>query len=209
MVGERHVVIMLKVPRAGRVKTRLARGIGVARATAFHRSSVRILVARLLAPRRWSLHLAITPDAERASPALPRGPSRRGQGLGDLGDRMQAVMDTLPPGPVVIVGSDCPGLGQVDLAMAFHALGRANAVFSPAPDGGYGLVGMKRRPAVPRLFEAVRWSHAETLADTLRNAAGLDTALLAPLLDVDEEKDLRHSNLRRQVGRLVLPKGSC
>ncbi|MDX2288309.1 MAG: TIGR04282 family arsenosugar biosynthesis glycosyltransferase [Hyphomicrobiaceae bacterium] len=200
---------MLKEAKAGRVKTRLARGVGVARAAAFYRTAVRLLLTRLTAPRRWVLHLAIAPDGAVATRSLPAGHHRFGQGSGDLGDRMQAVMDRLPPGPVVIVGSDCPGLRAADVAAAFRALGRADVAIAPAPDGGYGLVGLRRRPMVPRLFAGVRWSHRETLADTLRNAAGLDVALLQPLADVDEAKDLRHPLLRRLVGRLVLPKLTC
>jgi hypothetical protein len=75
------------------------------------------------------------------------------------------------------------------IAAAIRALGRADAVFGPAEDGGYWLVGMgPRRPARP--FAGVRWSSGHTLADTLRNFAGRRVALLRRLRDVDTAEDL-------------------
>jgi glycosyltransferase A (GT-A) superfamily protein (DUF2064 family) len=89
----------------------------------------------------------------------------------------------------VLVGSDIPGLSRADLAAAFRALGRADAVFGPAEDGGYWLVGFgPRRPAQP--FADVRWSTRHALADTLANFAGRRIALLRSLRDVDTAADL-------------------
>ena len=89
----------------------------------------------------------------------------------------------------VLVGSDIPGLGPADIAAAFHALGRADAVFGPAEDGGYWLVGLgPRRPERP--FAAVRWSTRHALADTLANFRGRRLALLRRLRDGDTAADL-------------------
>jgi len=89
----------------------------------------------------------------------------------------------------VLVGSDIPGLSRDDLAAAFRALGRADAVFGPAEDGGYWLVGLgPRRPAHP--FATVRWSTPHALADTLANCRGRRVALLRRLRDVDTAEDL-------------------
>jgi hypothetical protein len=90
----------------------------------------------------------------------------------------------------VLVGCDIPGLGAADIAAAFRALGRAGAVFGPAEDGGYWLVGFgPRRPARP--FAGVRWSTEHALADTLRNCAPHPVALVRRLRDVDTAADLR------------------
>ncbi|WP_198373490.1 TIGR04282 family arsenosugar biosynthesis glycosyltransferase, partial [Roseomonas rosulenta] len=112
---------------------------------------------------------------------------RIGQAAGDLGARMEGAMR---PHPVaVLAGSDIPDLRPADIAAAIRALGRADAVFGPAEDGGYWLVGMgPRRPARP--FAGVRWSSAHALADTLRNFAGRRVALLRRLQDVDTAADL-------------------
>ena len=183
---------MVKEPRPGRVKTRLGRGIGTVPAAWWFRGQSRRLLRRLRDPR-WDLILAVSPDAEgmrsRVWPAdLPRVP----QGPGDLGRRMGGLMRALPPGPACIVGSDVPGLGRAQVADAFAALGRADAVLGPAPDGGYWLVGLRRTAPPPAgLFEGVRWSSPHALADTERTLAGLRVARVATLADVDTAADLR------------------
>jgi uncharacterized protein len=111
------------------------------------------------------------------------------QGPGGLGARMQRLMDRLPPGPVVIIGSDIPGIARRDIAAAFHALGAGDAVFGPADDGGYWLVGQRRMPRILRLFDAVRWSSRHTLADTLANVEGRRVCLLRSAADVDGAAD--------------------
>ena len=101
---------MAKTPVAGRVKTRLAGEVGVVRATAFYRSAVRTVVTRLAADRRWRTYLAISPDTDLAHPAWPAPVPRLPQGGGDLADRMHAIMMRLPPGPVVVIGTDIPAV---------------------------------------------------------------------------------------------------
>lgn len=187
-----QLVIMLKEPQPGRAKTRLGREIGmVAAAWWFRRQSAR-LIRRLSADPRWQVVLAVSPDAaglaSRVWPAhLPRIP----QGRGDLGDRMGRIFRRLPPGPVCIVGADIPGICPVHVARAFAALGGAEAVFGPAPDGGYWLVGLARRGSVPAtLFRGVRWSTRHALADSMASLPGRRIALADTLADVDEAADL-------------------
>lgn len=112
------------------------------------------------------------------------------QGGGNLGQRMQRIMDGLPPGPMVIIGSDCPDLRPQHIRSAFRTLGTNGAVLGPASDGGYWLIGLKRFPHVPRAFDGVRWSTEHALADTEANLARLRIAHLAILDDVDEAVDL-------------------
>lgn len=102
---------------------------------------------------------------------------------------MQRVMDRLPPGPVIIIGSDVPAITATHIARAFHTLKGADAVIGPSPDGGYWLIGLRRRPRVARIFKGVRWSHPQTLADTLRNMSGLRVSSIDELNDVDDADD--------------------
>jgi hypothetical protein len=125
-----------------------------------------------------------------------------GQGTGDLGERMGRVMRALPPGPAVIIGTDVPDIRPDHVARAFRALGRHDAVFGPAADGGYWLVGLRRRPRVPEIFEGVRWSTEFALADTLANALTLDVALLDVLDDVDDGAALERWRRREARGYL-------
>lgn len=188
-----RLVLMAKTPVAGRVKTRLARQIGAVAATAFYRRATQMTLARLAADPRWITLVAVAPDTAVAAPHWPADVARLPQGGGDLGARMQRVFDRLPPGPVVIVGTDIPGIRPSHVAEAFALLGRSDAVFGPAGDGGYWLVGLKRRPRVPRAFRGVRWSHPETLADNRAALEPLAIATAATLDDVDHAAEWRAS----------------
>lgn len=184
------LVIFAKAPQAGQVKRRLAAGIGDVPATQFYRHSLRSMIRRLAPDPRWQTLLAATPDREvwplarrYALPALP-------QGVGDLGERMDRVMHGLPPGPVVIIGADIPDIRPRHIQSAFQRLGDHDAVFGPSDDGGYWLVGLRRRPVIPSIFGHVRWSTAHALTDTLANfKAGTRIARLETLSDIDTEED--------------------
>lgn len=195
---------MIKEPVAGRVKTRLARGIGTVAATAAYRAMISSLVARL-ADRRWQTTLAVSPDTACASRMMPLRTLRRPQGGGDLGHRLQRVLDDAPLGPVVIVGTDIPAIQSYDIAEAFRALGSHDAVFGQSGDGGYWLIGFKRMPRVPRAFAGVRWSSEYALADTRANLKGLRVSQLRVLDDIDAADDFARQ--RHLFGRRVIVPG--
>ncbi|MCV0369110.1 TIGR04282 family arsenosugar biosynthesis glycosyltransferase [Filomicrobium sp.] len=197
----RHLVVMAKLPVAGRVKTRLARGVGVGRAVSFYRAGLAAALGRVSQARRWTTYVAVAPDSGIYEPVWPISCRRIAQGRGDLGQRMQRVMDGLPPGPVVIIGSDVPEIRSEHIASAFKILASADVVLGPSPDGGYWLVGLRRRPRIARIFDRVRWSHAETLSDTLANAVGLQVCWLEQLDDVDDADDL--ARLSERAGRRI------
>jgi uncharacterized protein len=196
-----RLVIMAKVPAAGAVKTRLAREIGSVAATCFYRHATAALMSRVGWAPFWETVIAVTPDAAVTSRAWPVGVRRRAQGGGDLGARMQRPMHELPPGPVCVIGTDIPGIEVAHLRRAFRLLGRHDVVLGPAVDGGYWLVGMRRRPRVPRPFAGVRWSTRHALADTLRNLDGCSVGYAAVLGDVDCAADLKR--LAGRAGRRV------
>lgn len=187
---KRHLVVFVKAPRLGTVKTRLARSIGSVEAWLFYRRLTAVVLRRLEGP--WQIWLAVTPDrfAREGRFWPPRLPRRR-QGTGDIGRRMARPMIELPPGPVVIVGSDIPDLAQPHVRAAFAALGRHDAVFGPARDGGYWLVGLRRRPRRAHPFKpGIRWSSAHALADTLRHLGpSHGHTLLESLSDIDTAAD--------------------
>ena len=112
------------------------------------------------------------------------------QGGGDLGRRMGRLFQTLPPGPLVMIGSDIPGITRGHIARAFQQLGSQDWVFGPAEDGGYWLVGARRRPRIVTPFDGVRWSGTHTLDDTLANLSGQRIAFVDRLRDVDSGADL-------------------
>ncbi|MCH2067043.1 MAG: TIGR04282 family arsenosugar biosynthesis glycosyltransferase [Shimia sp.] len=179
---------MIKEPRPGRVKTRLGRDLGMTAAAWWFRHQSAALLRRLDDPR-WNLILAVAPDhkglSSRVWPAhLPRVP----QGTGNLGDRMARQL-RFHQGPTCIVGADIPGIQPSHIAQGFKALGDHDAVFGPAPDGGYWLVGLKHTPK-PGLFANVRWSTEHALADSCATLPDARIATVATLADVDTAADL-------------------
>lgn len=202
---KRHLVIFARAPQAGRVKRRLAGEIGQTAALRFYRTVLGRQIRRLANDRRWSVWLFVTPDDSLGHPAWRTIPRERvsGQGDGDLGQRMRRPFEVLPPGPVVLVGSDIPALQPAHIAHAFRLLGRHDLVFGPASDGGFWLVGARRARPLPRtLFAGVRWSTAHALADTLTGLpAQVSTALAEMLDDVDDARDLRRARLGQARAR--------
>jgi rSAM/selenodomain-associated transferase 1 len=189
----RHVIVFVKAPRLGQVKSRLAAGIGALPALRFYRATTTRLLRLLSRDSRWRTLLATTPPRARHGRDWDRTLVRLDQGAGDLGHRMRRAFRALPPGPAVIVGSDIPDLATRHLAAAFRALGDHDAVFGPARDGGYWLVGLRRsRPLPAGLFDRVRWSSPHALADTLASLPRhYSVARLEMLEDVDDRESYR------------------
>lgn len=192
---------MAKAPLSGRIKRRLAASVGPVSAARFYRTCLAHTLMRLGRDRRWRTLLAVSPDRDVSAPYWPRGIERVPQGGGDLAARMQRLFARLPPGPAIIVGSDIPAIRPSDIARAFRLLANSDAVFGRAADGGYWLVGMRRRPRLLSPFGNVRWSGPHALADTLRNLEGHRVAFAATLSDVDSEEDYRAA--RGKFERLI------
>ena len=194
-----HLVLFVRTPELGRGKRRLAQAIGDVATVRFERLMLALLLRRLAKDRRWRLRIAVTPDtARRRARHWRRGIEAQGQGEGDLGIRMCRALAACPPGPVVLVGGDIPALAAWHIAAAFRLLGGHDLVFGPAEDGGFWLVGARRAPRLPPLFERVRWSGPYALADTL---AGLprrvSVGFVDRLEDVDDSEAYRRFMPRR------------
>jgi rSAM/selenodomain-associated transferase 1 len=188
---KRTLVVMVKEPRAGRVKTRLGRDIGMIAAAWWFRHQLRRLLRRIGDPR-WEVVLAIAPDTAVNSRVWPAHLRRIPQGRGDLGQRMTRALHAAPRGPVCVIGADIPDITAVHISEAFRALGAHDAVFGPAFDGGYWLIGLRRGRALPpTLFAGVRWSSPHALADTIATLADHRIAYIARLRDVDTVADLK------------------
>lgn len=185
-------MVMTREPRLGRVKSRLAEDIGRIGALRVHRRLTTHVFRRLSGPEDWDRIALVTPDsAVGGQPFWPRGWRAVGQGRGDLGARMARPMRDLPRGPAVLVGADIPDIEKRHVREAFRLLGRCDAVFGPAADGGFWLVGFARRRPVPRnLFSGIAWSRRTTLADTLASLSESSIAFVDQLGDLDRAADL-------------------
>jgi rSAM/selenodomain-associated transferase 1 len=190
------LVLFAKAPVIGGAKTRLAVGVGKVHAWRRHRAMTAVLTRRLQ-DKRWRTVLAVSPDravGRRFPKVWPERLARQPQGGGDLGRRQAQVFGT-GRGPVCVIGTDAPAASRDDIARAFRALRRADAVIGPAEDGGYWLLALNA-PVPPALFDAIRWSHARTRADleARLRAFGLERVrYLRRLRDIDVAADLRPS----------------
>jgi rSAM/selenodomain-associated transferase 1 len=191
-----HLLVFARVPLLGRVKSRLAAGVGEAAALAIYHE--------LLAITRTAITEAHVPAtvwlADTAGEDLTTAETRewpdlttRVQPTGELGSRMLAAFEAaFAAGArrVAIIGTDCPGLRASHLVQAFALLETHDVVVGPATDGGYYLLGL--RATQPQLFQDKAWSTDSVLADTLADARrlGLHVAQLPELRDVDTADDL-------------------
>lgn len=186
MAERRRLVLFVRAPGLGRGKRRLASDIGDLAALRFERLMIERLLRRLT-DRRWELRIAVTPDrARRVAAGWRRGIAAYGQGAGDLGVRMQRALLAVSPGLVVLVGGDIPALRAAHIATAFRLLRAHDLVFGPSADGGFWLVGAHRPPRFAGLFDGVRWSSPDALADAL---AGLPRCIKVGFADTLEDVD--------------------
>lgn len=181
--------LMLKAPRPGLVKTRLAREVGEPEATRIYRRLVELQMSRLGTGWRIEIHYAPSDAEGEMRSWLGDGHHYEPQADGDLGDRMRAAMiGAFGRGAcrVVFLGGDCPYVDEDVLRVAIEALDEAEVVLGPATDGGYYLIGMKW--PLPALFEGVDWGTPIVLRQTMERITreGLRATLLRELEDVDD-----------------------
>lgn len=203
----RHLLVFARAPLSGRVKTRLAAGIGAEAALGVYRTLGRRVVDQVRnGPWRSVIHY--DPPVEESLVARwlgEDGVEFRAQVDGDLGFRMaEAIRGALASGAgtVCVIGTDAPEVDEPLVEEAFTALEQgADVVFGPAEDGGYYLVGL--RSLVPRLFQAMPWSTNEVLSESLERCRveKLKVELLRTLRDVDTQADLEASGLELRTHR--------
>ncbi len=183
-----RIIIFVKAPRPGFVKTRLADTIGPKNACDAYCQLVNTLLGSLAGLPH--VELRFTPDdAElEISQWLCEGWTAVPQGKGDLGQRMHRAIGQAKC-PAIVIGSDCPSINLTDISDAHEALEKHDVVLGPAVDGGYWLIGL--RVPCPALFDGIRWSTDNVLKETLARSekARLSVYLLHELADVDTEED--------------------
>lgn len=203
------IIVMAKAPLAGYAKTRLIPAIGAEGAAAVAECLLEHTLMQAWTAALGTVDLCCAPDT--AHPALARHATWPGmvlssQGQGDLGERMaRAFARWLAPGGanrVLMIGADAPALDAAMLRSAAQALHDHDAVFVPALDGGYALIGL--RQAAPALFAGMAWSTPVVMAQTrLRlRTAGLRHVELPPVADIDESADLVHLPWGRREHRM-------
>jgi rSAM/selenodomain-associated transferase 1 len=185
------LLILIKNPRPGYVKTRLARTVGDEAALRIYRyllGKTRVAAQGVRAER-----VLCYSDVVETNDDWPEADFiKTTQAPGDLGARMAASFQSAfdkGAEKAVIIGSDCPALTGALLQRAFDALDHSDFVLGPTPDGGYYLLGMRHFDET--VFQNIEWSTDSVRAHTLDRiaAAGKTCALMPVLSDVDTEED--------------------
>ncbi len=199
-----RIAVFAKAPVPGAVKTRLIPALGAEGAARLHRRLVRHGLAVATgaangmptAARPASVELWCAPDVTHgffADCASEFGVSLHAQGIGDLGERMARCF-AFAGGATLLIGSDIPAMDAACLDAAAAALAESDAVFVPAEDGGYVLVGLRAGLGAARdaVFRDVEWGSERVMQQTRERlgAAGLTWRELPPLWDLDRPGDL-------------------
>ena len=193
------LIVMAKAPVGGQAKTRLIPALGAEGAAQLAQRLLAHTLEQAAGLQADHWELCVSPDTRH--PAFEEAVAKAAgrlqlalQGEGDLGHRMHRAFERVLKAhrKALLIGTDAPALTTDILRQASAALDSHEAVFVPAMDGGYALVGLAR--PVPSLFHAMTWSTPQVMADTRLRArsAGLAWAELAPVHDIDEPADLAH-----------------
>jgi len=206
-----QLIVFVKAPRPGFVKTRLARGLGLDAACQAYRQMADAVLQRIGSLSEVELRFSPDDAEPEIRPWLRPGWTARPQGDGDLGQRMQAAFAEAFAGGadrVALIGSDCPEITSGDIRQAWRELATYDVVLGPATDGGYWLIGLKAPQ--PALFENISWGSETVLAETLQRAkaAPLRVQLLRILMDIDTQPQWRQWQAGTSPGSLPFGRGA-
>ena len=197
MTDKRCVLLFVKLPEKGRVKSRLALHIGEDMAVRLYEHMV-LDVIDLLKRGCFPFQICFTPPGARDQMTGWLGHEHLlvPQQGDNLGDRMEEAFNSVFAGEVevaLLIGSDIPGLTADVLDEAFTALVTNDAVIGPADDGGYYLIGFRKKSFEPGVFHDMVWSTGTVFRETMDklNDASLKVQVLPELTDVDTVEDLK------------------
>jgi uncharacterized protein len=191
------ILIFVKLPEKGSVKTRLAKDLGHGFVQTLYRNFVLDLL-ETLAKVKWPIIIYFHPpeSGNVVSKWLGKNYTYAPQKGVDLGERMKnAFADAFADGisKAILIGSDLPDLQNNILDMAFKALNVNDIVIGPSADGGYYLIGFRHSSFLPEVFKGISWGTDTVLKDTLKilREKNYRVSILPELRDVDTIEDLK------------------
>ena len=194
-MSSRLLLIFLRNPVPGSVKTRLAASVGDAKALEIYNKLIEHTVeaSRQVDTDIQLWYSSFVDQKDRFDGKRFR---KRLQQGGDLGARMWVAFQegfTEGYAKIAVIGSDCPDISPEILESAFSRLDENEVVLGPSEDGGYYLIGMSSR--FPFLFQEMMWSTPDVLPETIRRLEerSISYGLLPELNDIDTVEDLEQS----------------
>lgn len=191
LMNKKAIIIFVKKPEVGKVKTRLASSIGDERALGIYKKLLEHtedVVDKVSADTHVFYANGIVGDD------LWNGHHKHLQPEGNLGEKMKFAfqkMFSLGYSSVVIIGSDCAELTSDIMQAGFEFLQEKEVVIGPCLDGGYYFLGMNN--FYPDLMEEIPWSTSTVFSDTVAKMNDRSFAILPKLSDIDYEEDLERS----------------
>jgi len=197
MIDKRCVILFVRLPEKGRVKTRLALQVGEDTALRLYENMV-LDVVDLLKGGRFPFRICFTPPDARDQMTGWLGKEydylpQTGDHLGDRMEKAFAKVFSEDVEEALLIGSDIPGLTIGILEEAFASFVTNDAVIGPADDGGYYLIGFRKNTFTPRIFHDMAWSTSAVFRETADrlHEASRKVHLLPELTDVDTVEDLK------------------
>ncbi len=188
------IIIFVRHPELGKVKTRLAKDIGNEAALEVYKKLMLHThnITSQLDCHKYVFYAGAIIENDLWDSSMYY---KKAQAGNDLGSRMQQAFESLfllGYNKVIIIGSDCPGLTANDIENAFEQLHNTDVLLGPAADGGYYLLGLTQ--PFPELFTNKNWSTDTVLTDTIADIkqSGKQYSLLEQLTDIDTLADLEN-----------------
>lgn len=203
-MDKKKLLLFLKYPEQGKVKTRLEALLDKDCVASLYQCFVWDLLETLKGTEYAPRLLFDPPEKEAELIRLfGKGYDYRPQEGSDLGERMKnAFLACFAEGmdSAVLIGSDLPDLPGSVLREAFSFLENSDGVLGPSVDGGYYLVGFRKKGFCPSVFDDISWGTGQVLSETLRrfHARKRTVSLLPWGRDLDTPEDLRDF-LRRNL----------
>ena len=191
-IVKQAIIVFVRKPELGKVKTRLAKTIGSEAALKVY-TNLLIHTKGAIVNLPCDKFIFYTDAVDENDIWENTIFNKRSQIGNNLGERMSHAFNLLFDkgySKVIIVGSDCPGLNQQIIEQSFNALQEHDVVLGPTYDGGYFLLGLKF--FIKNIFENINWSTPQVFSQTIK---AIDTSkktiyLLDTLSDIDTEADL-------------------
>ena len=197
-----NLIIFLKYPEAGKVKTRLGRSIGYEKAADVYSILTKHLFTQLSNSSSYSISVFYTPEERLEDISkwldtdhlIPQAGSNLGEKLSN------AFSQSFSEGysNTVVIGSDCIDITQDDINKAFNYLSNGyETVTGPTNDGGYYLIGLSGRN-YPELFLNIEWSTNKVFSQTQDKIKKLQirSRVLEYYNDIDEISDINSNVIK-------------
>jgi uncharacterized protein len=193
-----ELFIFVKYPEPGKVKTRLAKDIGIQKAASLYKEMVEQVMKQTQCTDRSYRRVVCFDPPDRVDEFRDwlDADEWRTQSSGDLGQRLDDAFKTSlkDNARCVVIGSDCIELTNTHVQKALAELKTHDLVIGPSHDGGYYLIACKKN--YPELFCEIPWSTNQVFMETMKRAQNLrlTTKILEKLNDIDSLRDMFQSD---------------